>query len=79
MDEATSALDSELESLVLNELKNGVTKSTAIIITHRVSTSLESDYVYVIDDGKILEEGLPKQIVKNDGYYRNLAKIQNIL
>ena len=78
MDEATSALDPELESLVLNELKGGLTKSTAIIITHRVSTSLDADYVYVIDDGKIVEEGTPKQLFEKDGLYRSLAVIQNI-
>lgn len=78
MDEATSALDPELESLVLNELKGGVTKSTAIIITHRVSTSLDADYVYVIDDGKIVEKGTPKQLFEEDGLYKSLAVIQNI-
>ena len=78
MDEATSALDPELETLVLNELKGGVTKCTTIIITHRVSTSLDADYVYVIDDGKIVEEGIPKQLFDEDGPYRSLAVIQNI-
>jgi ABC-type multidrug transport system fused ATPase/permease subunit len=78
MDEATSALDPELESLVLNELKGGVTNSTVIIITHRVSTSLDADYVYVIDDGKIVEKGTPKQLFEEDGLYKSLAVIQNI-
>ena len=78
MDEATSALDPELETLVLNELKGGATKNTVIIITHRVSTSLDADYVYVIDDGKIVEEGTPKHLFEEDGLYRSLAVIQNI-
>jgi ABC-type multidrug transport system fused ATPase/permease subunit len=78
MDEATSALDPELETLVLNELKGGATKNTVIIITHRVSTSLDADYVYVIDDGKIVEEGIPKHLFEEDGLYRSLAVIQNI-
>lgn len=78
MDEATSALDPELETLVLNELKRDLTKNTTIIITHRVSTSLDADYVYVIDDGKIVEEGTPKHLFEEDGPYRSLAVIQNI-
>jgi ABC-type multidrug transport system fused ATPase/permease subunit len=78
MDEATSALDPELETLVLNELRDGGTKSTAIIITHRISTSLDADYVYVIDDGRIVEEGTPKQLLGEDGLYSSLAVIQNI-
>jgi subfamily B ATP-binding cassette protein MsbA len=78
MDEATSALDPELETLILDELKAGSTKNTAIIITHRVSTSLDADYVYVIADGKIVEEGSPEQLYQKDGLYRSLAVIQNI-
>lgn len=78
MDEATSALDPELETLVLSELTGGTTKNTAIIITHRVNTSLDADYVYVIDDGKVIEEGTPKQLYEKDGLYRSLAVIQNI-
>ena len=78
MDEATSALDPELETLVLSELTGGTTKNTAIIITHRVSTSLDADYVYVINDGMIVEEGSPKQLYEKDGLYRSLAVIQNI-
>ena len=78
MDEATSALDPELETLVLSELIGSSTKYTVIIITHRVSTSLDADYVYVIDDGLIVEEGSPKQLYVKDGLYKNLAIIQNI-
>ena len=78
MDEATSALDPELETLVLSELTGDATPNTAIIITHRVSTSLDADYVYVIDDGRIVEEGNPKQLFEKDGLYRSLAVIQNI-
>ena len=78
MDEATSALDPELETLVLSELTGDITKNTAIIITHRISTSLDADYVYVIDDGMIVEEGTPKHLYEKDGLYRSLAVIQNI-
>lgn len=78
MDEATSALDPDLETLVLNELICGTNRKTLIIITHRVSTSLSADHVYVIDDGTIVEEGIPKQLLEKDGQFRSLAAIQNI-
>ena len=55
-----------------------MTKSAVIRITHRVSTSLDADYVYVIDNGKIVEEGRPRQLFEEDGLYRSLAVIQNI-
>lgn len=78
MDEATSALDPELEKLVLNELKKNTSKKTVIIITHRISTSLDADKVYVMDSGKITEEGTPMQLFEKDGLYKSLAVIQNI-
>lgn len=79
LDEATSALDPELETSVLNEFTNASPKKTVIVITHRVSTSLGADLVYVIDDGQIVEEGTPDKLYEKDGYYRSLAIIQNIL
>ncbi len=78
IDEATSALDPELETLVLKELKGSATRNSVIIITHRVCTTLDADYVYVIDDGMIVEEGKPKQLFERNGLFRSLAIIQNI-
>ena len=78
MDEATSALDPELEALVLNEMTEVATKNTIIIITHQVSTTIDADRVYVIDNGMIVEEGKPKQLFKKESLYRSLAIIQNI-
>ena len=78
MDEATSVLDPKLETLVLKELMSDATRYAAIIITHRVSTTLDADNVYVIDDGMIVEKGTPKQLFEKDGLYRSLAVIQNI-
>ena len=78
LDEATSALDPELETLILKELTGVAMKNTIIIITHRVSTTIDADHVYVIDDGMIVEEGKPKQLFEKDSLYRSLAIIQNI-
>ena len=78
IDEATSALDPELETLVLNELMSDSDKKTVIMITHRVNTSLSADYVYVIDDGKIVEEGSSQKLFEGNTLYRSLVDIQNI-
>ena len=78
MDEATSALDPEMEKFILNELTNSSNRKTVILITHRVSTSLGADYVYVMEEGMIVEEGAPKQLFEKNGLYRSLAAIQNI-
>ena len=78
IDEATSALDPELEALVLNELWDSTSIKTTLNITHRVSMSLDADYVYVMNEGRIVEEGTPKQLLVQDGLYRSLAIVQNI-
>jgi len=57
LDEATSALDSELERLVTDALKNLMENRTTIAVAHRLSTIKDYDKIYVIDNGRIVEEG----------------------
>ncbi|MDA9882509.1 ABC transporter ATP-binding protein/permease [Alphaproteobacteria bacterium] len=64
LDEATSALDNKTESFVIDSVKNLRGIKTIIIITHRITTILNSDYVYKIDKGVIAEEGKPIDIFK---------------
>lgn len=77
LDEATSALDAESEQVVqeaLNELMKG---RTSIIIAHRLATIREVDRIYVMDHGKVIEEGSHEILsAKTDGAYSNLAKLQ---
>jgi len=77
LDEATSALDAESEQVVqeaLNELMKG---RTSIIIAHRLATIREVDRIYVMDHGKVIEEGSHEILSsKDDGAYSNLAKLQ---
>jgi ABC-type multidrug transport system fused ATPase/permease subunit len=76
LDEATSSLDAESESLVqeaLNELMRG---RTTIIIAHRLSTIREVDRIYVIDDGKIKEQGTHAELLASEGVYSNLLSLQ---
>ena len=77
LDEATSALDSESEKLVqdaLNELMKG---RTSIIVAHRLSTIRNVDKIYVLKDGEILESGTHDELIlKSDGNYANLVKMQ---
>lgn len=72
LDEATSALDSESEELIQEALWRLMEGRTAIVIAHRLSTIQKMDRIIVMDDGKIIEEGTHKELVRQDGAYANL-------
>ena len=78
LDEATSALDSESEKLVQNALENLMKNKTSLVIAHRLSTIQNADKIIVLEKGKIIESGVHKELMKNDGIYSNLVKMQSI-
>jgi len=78
LDEATSALDSESEKLVQNALENLMKNKTSLVIAHRLSTIQNADKIIVLEKGKIIESGIHKELMKNDGIYSNLVKMQSI-
>lgn len=77
LDEATSALDAESEKVVQDALKVLMEGRTSIIIAHRLSTIRDVDCIYVLENGKIVEQG-PHEILSAipDGAYSNLARLQ---
>ncbi len=77
LDEATSALDSESEKLVQGALNELMKDRTTIIIAHRLATIRNVDRIYVIKEGEIAETGSHEELIlKNDGIYANLVKLQ---
>ena len=77
LDEATSSIDSNSEELIQNAISKITENKTSIIIAHRLSTILNSDRIFVMNDGELVESGSHKELVKKkDGYYRNLYEIQ---
>ena len=78
LDEATSALDSESEKLVQNALENLMKNKTSLVIAHRLSTIQKADKIIVLEKGKIIEVGIHKDLMKKDGVYSNLVKMQSI-
>lgn len=67
LDEATSALDNESESLIQVALQRLKGKVTVIAIAHRLSTIMNADTLFILEDGKIAEEGLPEVLLKKRG------------
>jgi ATP-binding cassette subfamily B protein len=76
LDEATSSLDSANEKLVLKALDNLRANRTTIVIAHRLSTVKNADRIIVIDKGEIQEEGSHEELIKLNGLYAKLVKIQ---
>lgn len=77
LDEATSALDSESEGLVQDALWKLMEGRTAIVIAHRLSTIQRMDRIVVLDNGKIVEEGSHKELIKLAGSYAQLWNRQS--
>ena len=69
LDEATSNLDSESEDLIQTALKDIYKNRTTIVIAHRLSTILDADNIIVLEDGKIVEQGNYKELLKKNGRF----------
>ena len=77
LDEATSSLDAESESLVQEALDELMKGRTTLIIAHRLATIRKVDRIYVLSEGKIVEEGSHQELVQNaSGTYANLVRLQ---
>lgn len=72
LDEATSALDSESEVLIQDALWKLMEGRTAIVIAHRLSTIQKMDRIIVLEEGKIIEQGKHKELLKHKGTYAKL-------
>ena len=78
LDEATSALDLESEALIQESLERLDSDRTTIIIAHRLSTITHADKIFVIDHGKVVEEGNHESLMAKKGVYHDLYQIQNL-
>ncbi|WP_316199210.1 type I secretion system permease/ATPase [Bradyrhizobium sp. SZCCHNS2002] len=76
LDEATSALDYESESIIQGNMDRICKGRTVIIIAHRLSTVLNTDRIFVIDKGRLVESGTHDELVKMKGVYRRLHNLQ---
>ncbi|MBN8677031.1 MAG: ATP-binding cassette domain-containing protein [Chitinophagales bacterium] len=77
LDEATSSLDAESEKVVQEALNRLMEGRTSIIIAHRLATIREVDCIYVLENGKIIEQGTHDDLsAMPDGAYSSLAKLQ---
>ena len=76
LDEATSALDNKTEKQVIEALDSLMEDKTVIAIAHRLSTLKNMDRIIVIDRGRIIEEGTPKELLDSKGEFAKLWNLQ---
>ncbi len=76
LDEATSALDAQSETLVQQALEGLMKDRTSLVIAHRLATVKHADRILVLDHGKIISTGTHEELIRKDGLYAELAKLQ---
>ena len=76
LDEATSSLDSETEEKIQSALNKLILNKTTIVIAHRLSTILNSDKIYVVDQGKIIDSGNHIDLLSSSNVYKNFYERQ---
>ncbi len=76
LDEATSSLDTESERLVQDAILKLMQNRTSVVIAHRLSTIKNADQICVIQEGRIVERGRHKELLKLKGQYFNLHRLQ---
>ena len=71
-DDCLSAVDTKTEDKILTFLQSEAINKTTVIISHRISTIMFADLIYVLKDGKIIEQGNHHRLLKNHSYYKKL-------
>ncbi len=79
LDEATSSLDSKSEKRIYEKLKALRGTKTMVVIAHRLSTIKNADYVYVLDDGRVVEEGRYDDLIRRRGEFKRMVDDQKLI
>ncbi|MDA9129321.1 ATP-binding cassette domain-containing protein, partial [Candidatus Gracilibacteria bacterium] len=77
LDEPTSALDSLSEKKITEAMHNLFKNRTVIVIAHRLQTVKHADNIIVIKSGHVLERGKHDELVKQDGFYKEMLDLQS--
>ena len=72
LDEATSSIDTETEQIIQNAISHLLKDRTSFLVAHRLSTIRKADIILVVRDGKIVEKGSHKELLKQKKYYHSL-------
>ncbi len=75
LDEATASVDTATEMLIQDALEKLMSNRTSIVIAHRLSTIRHADRILVMRHGELIDQGTHDELMKNDGYYRQLYEL----
>jgi ABC-type multidrug transport system fused ATPase/permease subunit len=78
LDEATSALDSRSELLIKSAIENIAHKTTLVVIAHRLSTIVNADSIYVLQKGRIIEQGNYHDLIKINSAFKQATEMQRL-
>ncbi len=76
-DDCFSSLDSDTEDRIITNLKNNFNTKTLIIVSHRVSCVKHADNIIVLENGKIIQNGIHNELISEEGFYKELNAKQN--
>ena len=78
LDDVFSSLDSITESRIHTQLKGLLGKCTTLLLSHRLSTLRSTDFIVVLEQGKIVQMGPHESLVREPGYYHDLNEVQQL-
>ncbi len=78
LDDALSAIDTNTERTIWKNLESFLKERTSIIITHKISSVQNSDRIFVLDNGRLVEEGIHNELLKVKGIYYQLYERQKL-
>jgi ATP-binding cassette subfamily B protein len=76
LDDCLSAVDTETENTILNNLNKDHQNRTTIVVSHRISTIRNANYILVLDNGKITEQGTHEDLLSKNGSYAEMHRKQ---
>ncbi len=76
LDDCLSAVDTNTENIILNNLRRIMADRTSVVISHRVSSAKLADYIIMLDEGEIVEQGTHDELIGGNGAYRELYEKQ---
>jgi ATP-binding cassette subfamily B protein len=78
LDDALSSVDAHTEAEILRELRSVLASRTAFLISHRLSALQEVDWIVVLDQGRLVEEGTHQDLLRRGGLYAELYEQQRL-